>query len=103
MSDTTYIFRWDRHGRKGQRCVVLTRGTMNSRLVRFEDGYMMVISRNALGIKVPFNPTVATETVSAALAFAKCGITIRHSETAGRGAARTVDDGLTPRLRPVRA
>ena len=53
---------------------------MNSCLVRFEDGYMMVTSRNALGIKVPFNPTVATETVSAALAFAKCGITIRHSE-----------------------
>jgi hypothetical protein len=49
-----YIFRWDRHGRKGQRCVVLVRGTMNSCLVRFEDGYM-----------VPFNPTVATETVSA--------------------------------------
>jgi hypothetical protein len=40
----------------------------------------MVTSRNALGIKVPFNPTVATETVSAAFAFAKCGITIRHSE-----------------------
>ena len=39
---------------------------------------MMVTSRNALGIKVPFNPTVATETVSAALAFAKCGITIRQ-------------------------
>ena len=38
---------------------------MNSCLVRFEDGYMMVSSRNALGIKVPFNPTVATETVSA--------------------------------------
>ena len=71
---TTYIFRWDRHGRKGQRCVILARGTMNSCLVRFEDGYMMVTSRNALGIKVPFNPTVATETVSAALAFAKCGI-----------------------------
>ena len=32
------------------------------------------------GIKVPFNPTVAAETVSAALAFAKCGITICHSE-----------------------
>ncbi|HWX36259.1 MAG TPA: hypothetical protein VNZ53_53705 [Steroidobacteraceae bacterium] len=79
MSNTTYIFRWDRHGRKGQRCVVLARGTMNSFLVRFEDGYMMVTSRNALGIKVPFNPTVATE-VSAALAFAKCGITIRYSE-----------------------
>jgi hypothetical protein len=26
----TYIFRWDRHGRKGQPCLVLTRGTMNS-------------------------------------------------------------------------
>ena len=77
---TTYIFRWDRHGRKGQRCVVLARGTMNSCLVRFEDGYMMVTSRRALGIKVPFNPTVATETVSTAFAFAKCGITIRHSE-----------------------
>jgi hypothetical protein len=80
MSNTTYIFRWDRHGRKGQRCVVLARGTMNSCLVRFEDGYMTVTSRNALGIKAPFNPTVAIETVSAALAFAKSGITIRHSE-----------------------
>ena len=60
--------------------LILARGTMNSCLVRFEDGYMMVTSRNALGIKVPFNPTMATETVSAALAFAKCGITIRHSE-----------------------
>jgi len=28
MSDTTYIFRWDRHGRKGQRCVVVARGTL---------------------------------------------------------------------------
>jgi len=27
----------------------------------------MVTSRNPLGIKVPFNPTVATESVSAAL------------------------------------
>jgi hypothetical protein len=80
MSDTTYIFRWDRHGRKGQSCVVLTQGTLNSCLVRFEDGYTMVTSRRALGIKVPFNPTVAPETVSAALALAKCGITIRQSE-----------------------
>ena len=30
MSDTTYIFRWDRHGRKGQRCVILARGTMTN-------------------------------------------------------------------------
>jgi hypothetical protein len=75
---------------------------MNSCLVRFEDGYMMVTSRRALGIKVPFNPTVATETVSAALTFAKCGITIRHSELPVV-APLTVDDGLTPRLKPVRA
>jgi hypothetical protein len=39
MSDTTYIFRWDRHGRKGERCLVLARGTMNSCLVKFEDGF----------------------------------------------------------------
>ena len=44
----TYIFRWDRHGRKGQPCLVLARGTMNSCLVEFEDGYTMVTSRNAL-------------------------------------------------------
>ena len=44
----TYIFRWDRHGRKGQPCVVLARGAMNSCLVKFEDGYTMVTSRNAL-------------------------------------------------------
>jgi hypothetical protein len=85
---------------QGQRYVILARGTMNSCLFRFENGYMMVTSRNALGTKVPFNPTVATETVSAALAFAKCDSPQR---TACRGAARTVDDGLTPRLRPVRA
>jgi len=48
---------------------------------------MMVTSRNALGIKVPFRK-------------------MRHHDspqrTAGRGAARTVDDGLTP-LRRSRA
>ena len=44
----TYIFRWDRHGRKDQPCVVLARGAMNSCLVKFEDGYTMVTSRNAL-------------------------------------------------------
>jgi len=48
MSGDTYIFRWDRHGRKGQPCLVLARGTMNSCLVKFEDGYTMVTSRNAL-------------------------------------------------------
>jgi hypothetical protein len=32
--------------RFGQRCVVLVRGAMNSCLVRFEDGYEVVTSRN---------------------------------------------------------
>lgn len=44
-----YIYRWDRQGRKGQRCAVDIRAkVMNSCLVRFEDGYTMVTSRNAL-------------------------------------------------------
>ena len=44
----TYIYRWNRQGRKGQRCEVTARGTMNSCCVRFADGYQMVTSRNAL-------------------------------------------------------
>ena len=43
-----YIFRWNRQNRKGQPCEVLARGTMNSCLVRFADGYRMVTSRNAI-------------------------------------------------------
>jgi hypothetical protein len=43
-----YIYRWDRQGRKGQPCNVLARGTMNSCLVEFADGYQMVTSRNAI-------------------------------------------------------
>jgi hypothetical protein len=46
--DFAYIYRWDRHGRKGQPCAVLCRGKMNSCLVRFADGYTMVTSRNAI-------------------------------------------------------
>ena len=48
MSQQAHIYRWDRHGRKGQLCIVVARGTMNSCLVKFEDGYTMVTSRNAL-------------------------------------------------------
>lgn len=48
MNDLRYIFRWDRQGRKGQRCALLARGRMNSVLVRFADGYTMVTSGNAL-------------------------------------------------------
>lgn len=43
-----YVYRWDRMGRKGQRCRVLVRGTRNSRLVEFEDGHRAVTSGNAL-------------------------------------------------------
>jgi hypothetical protein len=43
-----YIYRWDRQGRKGQPCHLLQRGTMNSCLVEFADGYRMVTSRNAI-------------------------------------------------------
>jgi hypothetical protein len=43
-----YIYRWDRMGRKGQRCIVEARGKMNSCLIRFEDGFRAVTSRNAL-------------------------------------------------------
>ena len=43
-----YIYRWNRMGRMGQRCVVVLRGAMNSCLVKFEDGFEAVVSRNAL-------------------------------------------------------
>lgn len=43
-----YIYFWNRMGRKGQRCRVLVRGSRNSRLVEFEDGYRAVTSGNAL-------------------------------------------------------
>lgn len=47
-TDLPYIYRWDRQGRRGQPCRVLARGTMNSCLVEFADGYRMVTSRNAI-------------------------------------------------------
>jgi hypothetical protein len=43
-----YIYRWDRQGRKGQRCNVTARGAMNSCRVEFDDGYRMITSRNAI-------------------------------------------------------
>lgn len=48
LGSQAYIYRWDRQGRKGQLCLVLARGAMNSCLCMFEDGYTMVTSRNAL-------------------------------------------------------
>jgi hypothetical protein len=51
----SYIYSWGPRGkmpgamfRKGQRCELLVRGSMNSALIRFEDGYLAVVSRNAL-------------------------------------------------------
>jgi hypothetical protein len=43
-----YVYRWNRHSRKGQACTMLCRGTLNSCLVKFADGYTMVTSRNAI-------------------------------------------------------
>lgn len=47
-SDPHYVWFWNRMGRKGQLCRVLCRGTMNSALVEFPDGYRAVTSRNGL-------------------------------------------------------
>jgi hypothetical protein len=44
----SYIYRWNRQGRKGQPCKVTARGKMNSCRVEFADGYVMITSRNAL-------------------------------------------------------
>jgi hypothetical protein len=48
QADFPYVYRWNRQGRKGQACRGLTRGTQNSRLLEFKDGYRMVTSGNAL-------------------------------------------------------
>lgn len=53
-----YVYFWNRMDRKGQRCDVLARGKMNSCLVKFEDGFTAVTSRNALrrADRSPFPP-----------------------------------------------
>jgi hypothetical protein len=48
-----YVYVWRAIGwrildRKGQRCRVVARGTMNSCLLEFEDGFRVVTSRNAI-------------------------------------------------------
>lgn len=48
QSAALYVYRWDRCGRKGQRCRVTARGKMNSCRVEFADGFVMITSRNAL-------------------------------------------------------
>ena len=48
MREFAYVYRWNRQGRKGQRCRLLLRGKMNSILVEFADGYTMITSGNAI-------------------------------------------------------
>lgn len=50
-----YIYRWNRQGRKGQRCVVTARSprgrgihNFNSIRVVFSDGYVMITSGHAI-------------------------------------------------------
>lgn len=48
MPELPYVYRWDRQGRKGQRCRVTARGTLNSIRVEFADGFVMITSGNAI-------------------------------------------------------
>lgn len=52
MADTTFDYIWYWRSRlaerKGLACRVLTRGSMNSVLVEFEDGYLVITSRYAV-------------------------------------------------------
>lgn len=50
LTDYPYIWFWrSKHGdRKGQRCRVWARGTMNSIGVEFEDGFRTVTARYAI-------------------------------------------------------
>lgn len=50
-----YLYRWDRHGRKGQLCAVTARSrrgkdfhSFNSIRVEFADGFVMITSGNAI-------------------------------------------------------
>jgi hypothetical protein len=44
----THTYHWHRQNRKGQPCEVLSRGRMNTVVVRFADGYRMATSRYAV-------------------------------------------------------
>ena len=51
---TTYIFRrWNRLGRKGQRCKVTTRSPTNGNMrIEFRDGFVVIAPRHAVA-KIP--------------------------------------------------
>ena len=53
--EVTYVYSWGPRGnmpgamsRKGQPCRLIARGSMNSALIEFQDGFRAVVSRNAL-------------------------------------------------------
>lgn len=46
--ESVYVYFWNRCGRKGQPCKVTARGKLNSCRVEFEDGFVMITSRNAI-------------------------------------------------------
>jgi hypothetical protein len=48
MPEMTHIYRWNRHGRRGEPCRVTARCRMNSIRVEFADGYVMITSGNAV-------------------------------------------------------
>ena len=48
MNPYPYVYRWNRMGRKGQRCRIMARGGMNSVCIEFEDGFRAVSSGNAV-------------------------------------------------------
>jgi hypothetical protein len=64
MSETLYVYRWDRQGRKNEICRILARGKMNSCLAEFEDGYQMITSRNAFRRLKPLSPASSPPSAS---------------------------------------
>lgn len=62
-----YVYKWGPRmpgalARKGQRCRMLVRGSMNSALIEFEDGETAVISRNAIRKAKPEEKGLEKET-----------------------------------------
>jgi hypothetical protein len=54
-----YVFYWNRLGRKGERCKVTARGKLNSCRVEFEDGFVVITSRNAVRKRSPMKLTTS--------------------------------------------
>ena len=55
QGEVTYVYSWGPRGnmpgamsRKGESCRLIARGSMNSALIEFQDGFRAVVSRNAL-------------------------------------------------------